>query len=145
MSASGAIDETASPTVEIPRISLLVRRVHMFAGLFLAPWMLMYAFSTLVMTHQEFVASFYPSKDPVNRTRIGLLPFLPNQPHSRADRLANSSGSRFGWYARITWRQKRKTFGDSSPACTGAAARNFRSSEKQNPGRTRTVPHFELP
>jgi hypothetical protein len=36
----------------------------MFTGLFLAPWMLMYALSTLVMTHREYVLSFYPSKSP---------------------------------------------------------------------------------
>lgn len=46
-------------------ISRLVRRVHMFTGLFLAPWMLMYALSTLVMTHQEYVNSFYASQSPV--------------------------------------------------------------------------------
>jgi len=33
--------------------------------LFLAPWMLMYALSTLVLTHQEYVNSFYASKSPV--------------------------------------------------------------------------------
>jgi len=36
----------------------------MFTGLFLAPWMLMYALSTLVMTHREYVTSFYSSKNP---------------------------------------------------------------------------------
>jgi hypothetical protein len=36
----------------------------MFSGLFLAPWMLMYALSTLVMTHRDYVLSFYPSKTP---------------------------------------------------------------------------------
>jgi hypothetical protein len=47
-----------------PTLSRLLRRIHMFSGLFLAPWMLMYALSTLVMTHREFVLSFYPSKSP---------------------------------------------------------------------------------
>src|SRR6185503_4222560 len=42
--------------------SRLVRRIHMFTGLFLAPWMLMYALSTLVMTHRDYVDSFYASK-----------------------------------------------------------------------------------
>ncbi len=46
-------------------ISRLVRRIHLFTGLFLAPWMIMYALSTLVMTHQEYVNSFYTSKSPV--------------------------------------------------------------------------------
>jgi hypothetical protein len=47
-----------------PTLSRLIRRIHMFTGLFLAPWMLMYALSTLVMTHRDFVVSFYPSKSP---------------------------------------------------------------------------------
>ena len=36
----------------------------MYLALFLAPWMLMYALSTLVMSHRERVASFYPTKTP---------------------------------------------------------------------------------
>lgn len=36
----------------------------MYLGLFLAPWMLMYALSTAVMTHRDFVASFYGTKMP---------------------------------------------------------------------------------
>lgn len=36
----------------------------MFTGLFLAPWMVMYALSTLVMAHDEWVKSFYPSRRP---------------------------------------------------------------------------------
>ncbi len=46
------------------RVTRLVRRVHMFTGLFLAPWMLMYALSTLVMAHRTYVASFYPTEAP---------------------------------------------------------------------------------
>ena len=37
----------------------------MYLGLFLVPWMLMYALSTMVMNHREFVVSFYPTKTPV--------------------------------------------------------------------------------
>jgi len=37
----------------------------MFTALFLAPWMVLYALSTLVMTHQEYINSFYSSKSPV--------------------------------------------------------------------------------
>src|SRR6185436_14394114 len=48
-----------------PGISRLVRRIHMFTGLFLAPWMIMYALSTMVMTHHESVNSLYGSKSPV--------------------------------------------------------------------------------
>src|SRR5262245_26373024 len=53
-------------------LSRLVRRVHMFTGLFLAPWMLMYALSTLVMAHREFLGSFYPTQDPAMITEREL-------------------------------------------------------------------------
>ncbi len=63
---AAAAERPAKHTAELPvsRISRLVRRVHMFTGLFLAPWMLMYGLSTLVMTHREYVNSFYSSKNP---------------------------------------------------------------------------------
>ena len=66
MNAPQAVEASAKPAAEPPvsGISRLVRRVHMFTGLFLAPWMLMYALSTLVMAHREFVGSFYSSKNP---------------------------------------------------------------------------------
>jgi hypothetical protein len=51
-------------TARTSGISRLVRRIHMFTGLFLAPWMLMYGLSTMVMTHHESVNSFYGSKSP---------------------------------------------------------------------------------
>jgi len=54
--------EAAPPTTS-SSASKLIRRIHMFTGLFLGPWMLMYALSTLVMTHQDYVASFYSSKN----------------------------------------------------------------------------------
>jgi hypothetical protein len=38
--------------------SLIIRRTHMYLGLFLFPWMLMYALSTAVMNHRAF---FVPS------------------------------------------------------------------------------------
>jgi hypothetical protein len=59
---NAAIATTAPQTLGISR---LVRRIHMFTGLFLAPWMVMYALSTLVMAHHEYVNSFYVSKSPV--------------------------------------------------------------------------------
>jgi hypothetical protein len=46
------------------KVARLVRRVHMFTGLFLGPWMLMYALSTLVMTHRDYLGTFYHSKTP---------------------------------------------------------------------------------
>jgi len=45
-------------------LAKLIRRVHMFTGLFFAPWLLMYALSTLVMTHRNYVASFYATRNP---------------------------------------------------------------------------------
>jgi len=69
----------ASEEISMPRaarvgrdISLLIRRIHMYSGLFLAPWMLMYALSTLVMTHQKYVSSFYSSKNPAMVTERQL-------------------------------------------------------------------------
>src|SRR5262245_38272168 len=62
----------ATTPTEMPSISRLVRRVHMFTGLFLAPWMLMYALSTLVMTHHEYVDSIYASKSPAMVTEREL-------------------------------------------------------------------------
>ena len=56
-----AIPPTAART---PGISRLVRRIHLFTGLFLAPWMVMYALSTLVMAHHKLINSFYSSKSP---------------------------------------------------------------------------------
>ena len=35
-------------------LSKIVRRTHMYLALFLTPWMLMYALSTLVMNHRNF-------------------------------------------------------------------------------------------
>jgi hypothetical protein len=56
----------------VSTLARLTRRVHMFTGLFLAPWMLMYALSTLAMTHRELVVSFYPSKTPAMVTEREL-------------------------------------------------------------------------
>ena len=44
--------------------SLLVRRIHLFLGLFLAPWVLIYAASTLVMHHRGLVRSIFPNQAP---------------------------------------------------------------------------------
>lgn len=39
--------------------SKIVRRSHMYLALFLTPWMLMYALSTMAMNHREFFTQFY--------------------------------------------------------------------------------------
>src|SRR6185436_340235 len=66
MNAEAAIDPIPSPSTEKsrPTFSLIVRRVHMYLALFLAPWMLMYALSTLAMANREFVQTFYATKTP---------------------------------------------------------------------------------
>ena len=74
MNSSAAGELPAAPSSEKSgrAISRLIRRIHMFTGLFLAPWMLMYALSTLVMTHSDFVFSFYSSKSPTMVTEREL-------------------------------------------------------------------------
>jgi hypothetical protein len=39
--------------------SKLVRRLHLYVALFLSPWLLMYALSTLVMNHRHFFVEKY--------------------------------------------------------------------------------------
>ena len=74
MNTPPANEEPAKPKVETPgsTVSRLIRRVHMFTALFLGPWMLMYALSTLVMTHRDYVLSLYPSKSPAMTTEREL-------------------------------------------------------------------------
>ncbi len=63
----------AQPAEKTERtLSGLVRWVHMLSGLFLAPWLLMYALSTLVMAHRDWVGSFYASKQPAMVTEREL-------------------------------------------------------------------------
>jgi len=66
MNAEAASDGNVASALEEPSsgASRIVCRVHMYLALFLAPWMAMYALSTLVMNHREFVLSFYPTKTP---------------------------------------------------------------------------------
>ena len=40
-------------------ISKLIRRTHMYLALFLTPWMLMYALSTMAMNHRDFFRKRY--------------------------------------------------------------------------------------
>lgn len=55
--------EPQTATISIT-VSRMVRRIHMYLGLFLVPWLFMYAASTAVMNHREFVQSLYSSKQP---------------------------------------------------------------------------------
>lgn len=45
--------------------SKIVRRTHMYLGLFLAPWMLMYGLSTMAMNHREWFRGYYGGQGPV--------------------------------------------------------------------------------
>jgi hypothetical protein len=40
-------------------VSLIIRRVHLYLALFLTPWMLMYAISTIAMNHRGWFESYY--------------------------------------------------------------------------------------
>lgn len=40
-------------------LSVILRRSHMYLALFLMPWMLLYALSTMAMNHGEWIHSFY--------------------------------------------------------------------------------------
>jgi hypothetical protein len=66
MNAEPVTNPGGAVTSETPasNFSRIIRRTHMYLALFLAPWMLMYALSTLVMSHREFALSFYPTKTP---------------------------------------------------------------------------------
>lgn len=66
MNSSADAKSLFQPRVEpaLATFSRLLRRIHMFTGLFLGPWMLMYALSTLVMSSDEFFHSLYSSKNP---------------------------------------------------------------------------------
>lgn len=53
----------------MPAPSLVVRRTHMYLGLFLFPWMLMYALSTAVMNHRTLFAGANPGPIPYEKER----------------------------------------------------------------------------
>ena len=55
-------------------LSLLIRRTHMYLALFLAPWMLMYAVSTLVMTHRTRFAPQAPFQAERSTTFDAVFP-----------------------------------------------------------------------
>ncbi len=44
--------------------SKIIRRTHMYVALFLMPWMLMYALSTMAMNHRDFLRDYYGSNQP---------------------------------------------------------------------------------
>jgi hypothetical protein len=66
MNTEAPIKPGGSSSMEMRRLtfSKIIRRLHMYLALFLAPWMLMYALSTLAMANREFVQTFYATKTP---------------------------------------------------------------------------------
>jgi hypothetical protein len=40
-------------------VSVFLRRTHLYLGLFVTPWLMMYALSTLVFNHAALVDRFY--------------------------------------------------------------------------------------
>lgn len=45
-------------------ISKIIRRIHMYLALFLVPWVLMYALSTMAMNHRDFFQNWYDKEPP---------------------------------------------------------------------------------
>lgn len=45
-------------------LSSLLRQIHLYLALFMAPWVLMYAFSTLVMNHRDHLRQWYGGPPP---------------------------------------------------------------------------------
>ena len=43
-------------------ISKIIRRTHMYLALFLTPWVVMYALSTMVMNHRPFFRALYDNQ-----------------------------------------------------------------------------------
>jgi hypothetical protein len=65
LAASSTAPGRASAPVSFSRI---LRRVHMYLGLFLAPWLLMYALSTIVMNHRAMFRD--PAASPAIKTEF---------------------------------------------------------------------------
>lgn len=53
---------------------MILRRTHMYLGLFLAPWMLMYALSTMVMNHRALFRGAAGFEKESEQTWAGTLP-----------------------------------------------------------------------
>jgi hypothetical protein len=61
--------------------SKIIRRSHMYLALFLTPWVLMYALSTLAMNHRGFFKKFYgtgPAPFKVERDQTYARHFSPD-------------------------------------------------------------------
>ena len=83
-------------------ISKVVRRTHMYLALFLFPWVLMYALSTLVMNHRAlFVSAYGEGPVPfVEERRLVYDGVFPENAELRTDLEADSDVGRTRWRAR---------------------------------------------
>ena len=83
-------------------ISKVVRRTHMYLALFLFPWVLMYALSTLVMNHRAlFVSAYGEGPGTVCRgTSARLRRRLPRERRAQDDLEADPDVGRTRWRAR---------------------------------------------
>ncbi len=60
------------------KVLSLLRQIHLYLGLFLAPWMLIYALSTMAMNHREYFKEHYggtPAKWQVEKEQTLAPPF----------------------------------------------------------------------
>ncbi len=71
--------------------SRLVRRTHMYLALFLFPWMLMYAVSTLVMNHRAMFRNAPPFEKERELVYDGVLPENA-APHAVSEQLLAAVG-----------------------------------------------------
>ena len=70
LNGHGEVIDAAKPNLDrteyriLRPTSLIIRRTHMYLGLFLFPWMLMYALSTMVMNHRALFVATYGAGPP---------------------------------------------------------------------------------
>ena len=76
------------------RLEFWLRRTHMYAALFLIPWVLMYAISTLVMNHRVHLGGAEPAPvfETVLQQRYEGAPAEPATREQVAARLADEHG-----------------------------------------------------
>lgn len=48
--------------MKLQKISIIIRRTHMYLGLFLSPWLLVYVISTIGINHRDFILQFYEER-----------------------------------------------------------------------------------
>lgn len=73
-------------------MSTLLRRIHMYAGLFLAPWVLMYAVSTIAMNHREHLGTKPPVFSKEYERRYNAVFSDSVTPRQRAEQILRDLG-----------------------------------------------------